>query len=90
MPRRKRNTGDSWVDGGWLRKSPMSLPALKIVASPWISTARTAPSCSAWASASASSPYIAPVIEFFLSRRLKVRVITPASVWTRMSLMGGP
>jgi hypothetical protein len=27
-------------------------------------------------------------MEFFLSTRLKVRVITPASVWTRMSLMG--
>ena len=65
----------------------MSLPALKIVASPWISTARTSLDCSAVASTSASSPYIALVIEFFLSSRLKVRVITPASVWTRMSLM---
>ena len=68
----------------------MSLPALKMVASPWISTARTALSSAAFASASASSAYIALVIEFFLSSRLKVRVITPASVWTRMSLMEGP
>src|SRR5688500_15540560 len=90
MPCRKRNTGDSGVEGGASRKSPMSLPALKMVASPWISAARTAPSSAALASASASSAYIARVIEFFLSRRLKVRVITPASVWTRMSLMGGP
>lgn len=66
----------------------MSLPALKMVGSPWISTQRTAASPSAAASASASSPYMLPVMEFFLSTRLKVRVITPASVWTRMSLMG--
>ena len=90
MPRRKRNTGESCVAGGAFRKSPMSLPALKMVASPWISTVRTALSCSACASASASSAYIAPVMEFFLSRRLKVMVITPASVWTRMSLMVSP
>ncbi|MCY1241984.1 hypothetical protein D3C87_1522740 [compost metagenome] len=87
MPRRKRNTGDSCVEAGPLRKSPMSLPALKIVGSPWISTQRTAASLSAVASASASAAYMLLVIEFFLSTRLKVMVITPASVWTRMSLM---
>jgi hypothetical protein len=31
--------------------------------------------------------YMVEVMEFFLSRRLKVMVITPASVWVRMSDM---
>ena len=31
--------------------------------------------------------YIVVVMEFFLSTRLKVMVVTPASVWTRMSLV---
>ena len=77
--------------GRLLRKSPMSLPALKIVASPWISTARTAPSCVGLAPAHRPVRRTSrSVIEFFLSRRLKVMVITPASVWTRMSLMVSP
>src|SRR3990167_9900951 len=88
MPRRKRNTGESCVAGGLFRKSPMSLPALKVVSLPWNSTQRTAGSASAASSASASAAYIAAVMEFFLSGRLKVSVVTPASVWTRMSLMG--
>ena len=66
----------------------MSLPALNTVASPCSSTTRTAASALAWSSASARVLYMAAVMEFFLSTRFSVRVITPASVWTRMSLMG--
>ncbi|MCO4095225.1 MAG: hypothetical protein HEQ37_18185 [Acidovorax sp.] len=35
--------------------------------------------------ASAMAAYMSRVMEFFLSTRLKVMVVTPASVWTRMS-----
>ena len=59
----------------------MSLPALKMVSWPWNTTTRTAASPSACASASAIAPYMAEVMEFFLSTRFRVRVITPASVW---------
>ena len=34
MPCMKRYTGESAVAGGWFRKSPMSLPALKTVSCP--------------------------------------------------------
>ena len=88
MPRRKRCTGASCVAGGWLRKSPMSLPALNTVSWPCNTTARIAGSASACASASASAPYIAAVREFFLSTRFSVRVITPASTWLRISVIG--
>ena len=84
---RKRNTGESCVAGGCCRKSPMSLPALKMATSPWNTTTRTLASCSAAARASAMAAYIVVVMEFFLSTRLKVMVVTPASVWTRMSLV---
>ena len=80
MPRRKRNTGASDVEGGFFRKSPMSLPAEKMVSWPWITTARTALSPEAASSASAMAAYMAAVIEFFLSTRLRVMVSTPASV----------
>jgi hypothetical protein len=43
----------------------------------------------ACASASAIAAYMATVIEFFLSTRFSVIVITPASVWVRMSVMVG-
>jgi hypothetical protein len=33
--------------------------------------------------------YMSPVMEFFLSNRLKVRVITPASMWVKISDMAG-
>ena len=65
----------------------MSLPALKVVSLPWNTTQRTLASSSAASSASAKVAYMAAVIEFFLSGRLKVSVVTPASVWMRMSLM---
>ena len=39
------------------------------------------------ARASAKAAYMAAVMEFFLSARLKVMVQMPSSVWTRMSLM---
>ncbi len=49
MVRRKRIAGDSFIGvsagaPAAAMKSAMSLPALKMVGSPWISTARTAPS----------------------------------------------
>ena len=66
----------------------MSLPALKMVTSPCSNTTRTAASACAWSSASAMVAYMAAVMEFFLSTRFSVMVVTPASVWTRMSLMG--
>jgi len=65
----------------------MSLPALNTVSWPWMSSTRTAASDCPRSMASARLAYIAEVIEFFLSRRLKVRVITPASTWVRMSVM---
>src|SRR2546423_3627231 len=85
--RRKRDTCESLPDGGLFRKSPMSLPAENTVSWPWITATRTAASDAALASASASTPYIAEVIEFLRSRRLNVSVITPRSVLTRMSLL---
>ena len=85
MPRRKRNTGASDVAGGLFRKSPMSLPAEKMVSWPWMTTARTAVSWLADSSASAMASYMAAVMEFLRARRLIVRVITPASTWVRMS-----
>ncbi|MNN81577.1 hypothetical protein D3C81_1984160 [compost metagenome] len=83
--RRKRNTGASVVTGGRLRKSPMSLPALKMATSPWNTTTRVAASALAFSSASASAEYIDAVREFFLSTRLNVIVVTPCSWCTRMS-----
>ncbi len=85
MPRRKRDTGESGPAGGRCKKSPMSLPAEKMVSWPCSSTTRTATSPAAASSASASAAYMSAVMEFLRSRRLKVRVITPASVWLRMS-----
>ncbi len=85
MVRKKRNTGASCVEGGCCKKSPMSLPALKMATSPWNTTTRTAASWAAASSASAKVAYMAAVREFFLSTRLKVMVVTPASVWVRMS-----
>jgi hypothetical protein len=63
----------------------MSLPALKTATSPWNTTTRTLASACAAASASAMAAYMVVVMEFFLSTRLKVMVVTPASVCTRMS-----
>src|SRR5450830_613775 len=90
MPLKKLNTGASRLAGGALRKSPMPLPALKMVSWPWNTTARTASSASACASASAMAVYMAPVSEFFFSTRFRVMVITPALVSTRMSVMRVP
>jgi len=75
------------VLGGLLRKSPMSLPALKMVSWPCNSTTRTAASSAAPRRASASSAYMAAVKEFFLSKRLRVRVMTPDSTCCSTSLM---
>jgi len=86
MARKKRNTGDSCVDGGPFKKSAISFPALNTVSCPWKTTTRTSGLASACCKASAISAYMAEVIEFFLSIRLNVMVITPASVWVKMSL----
>ena len=79
MARRKRNTGESAVAGGLCRKSAMSLPALKMVSWPCITSTRVVVSAAAASTASASAAYMAAVMEFFLSSRLNVRVATPAS-----------
>ena len=76
---KKRNTGDSWVDGGLFRKSAMSLPALNTVGSPWNTTTRVAASSRAASRVSARAAYMAAVNEFFLPTRLRVMVVTPAS-----------
>ena len=86
MPRKKRNTGESMVLGLAFRKSPMSLPALKMVSWPWNTTARTAGSACACARASAMLVYMAAVMAFFLSTRFRVMVSTPALVSVRISL----
>jgi len=65
----------------------MSLPALNTVSWPWNTTTRTLASARACSMPSASAAYMSLVIEFFLSVRLKVRVMTPASVCKRMSDM---
>ena len=57
----------------------MSLPALNTASWPWNTTQRTVSSAWAASSASARLAYIADVMEFFLSGRLNVRVVMPAS-----------
>ena len=88
----KRTTGLSSPCGGLLKKSTMSLPAQKQSGWPAISTTRTSGSRLASSKASASAVYIAPVIEFFLSGRLKRTVSTRSSSERRMraSDMGFP
>lgn len=85
--RMKRQTGASGSEGGALRKSPMSLPAENTVSCPWNTSTRTAASVAACVTASAMVAYMAEVMEFLRSRRLKLTVQTPPSVWTRISLM---
>jgi hypothetical protein len=65
----------------------MSLPAEKIVSCPWITTTRIVSCSAAWSRASAMLAYIADVIEFFLSIRLNVMVMTPSVTSVNMSLI---
>ncbi len=91
MPRRKRNTGESSPAGLFLRKSSMSLPAENTVSCPWMTTTRVAASSAACAMAVASASYMATLMEFLRSTRLKVSVRTPASWCWRISdmVLGG-
>jgi len=56
ISRRKRNTGASICEGGWFKKSAMSLPAENTWGWPCSTTTRTAASAAAAWSRSASEP----------------------------------
>jgi len=73
-----------------LQKSAMSLPALKMVSCPWITSTRTLASACACSSTSAMPAYMAVVKEFFLATRWMVRVVTPPTVSIKRSVMRIP
>ena len=87
MPRRKRKTGESMPAGLLRKKSSRSLPAENTVSCPWMSTVRTSPSVAARSISVARVSYMATLMEFLRSTRLKVSVSTPASWWIRISDM---
>ena len=62
----------------------MSLPAVKASPSAPISTARTSARAAASRNAAVSASYIAPVMAFLLSGRLKRSSSTPLASWIRM------
>src|SRR5262249_6698847 len=85
-----RRCGDSPGPGGFLRKSPTSLPALKESPTPCQSTTWTDSSLSASSKISAKLVYILPVRAFFLAGRFNSTRRMPPVDSVLTSLMVAP
>src|SRR5690349_499117 len=86
---KRRHVADPGPEGGRLRKSPRSLPAVKQSLLPERMIARVRGSASAAASASASCTYISAVMAFFLSGRSKTTraIRSPVSARTKLVVL---